>query len=223
MKMNKKHAKGLIILICMMLLSALFLSCSGTHEQQEKESINDALNQPQQSTTTPDQAEPTEQPEVPSYPVQFEDAAFEKAIRKLIGKPQGEILNTDLLGITEIDIWGEQVNDEFRFLLLRLGHDNNSGQIHTLNDLKLFPSLKSLSICLQKDMDIGALSGLTNLEDLQLYNNQITDISMLKDLKNLKRLNLSGNKISDISALKDLTNLKTLVLQGNQISDISPL
>jgi internalin A len=45
--------------------------------------------------------------------------------------------------------------------------------------------------------------------------NQITDISPLSGLKNLERLNLNYNEVKDISILKKLTNLTKLVLISN--------
>ena len=46
---------------------------------------------------------------------------------------------------------------------------------------------------------------------------QISDISALSELTNLKSLFLYNNQISDISALSGLTNLETLLLQGNPV------
>ncbi|MCP4268849.1 MAG: TIR domain-containing protein [Candidatus Brocadiaceae bacterium] len=71
--------------------------------------------------------------------------------------------------------------------------------------------------------DIGVLSALTELEELNLSNNQITDISPLRNLVNLKSLNLDYNQISDISSLRSLVSLKFLNFNYNQISEISEL
>jgi small GTP-binding protein domain len=65
------------------------------------------------------------------------------------------------------------------------------------------------------------LSGLPQLQSLNLHSNQITDISFLTGLTQLQSLDLSDNHISDISFLSDLTLLKSLYLRANQISDIS--
>jgi len=64
---------------------------------------------------------------------------------------------------------------------------------------------------------------MSELEFLDLGNNQISDISPLKELKNLEKLNLNGNQITDISPLKELKKLKALNLSGNRINKISEL
>ena len=73
---------------------------------------------------------------------------------------------------------------------------------------------------------ISSLAGLehaTNLEILDLHNNNITDISPLQNLTRLKSLGLEDNNLLDISRLSGLTNLTELGLTGNSISVISPL
>ena len=70
---------------------------------------------------------------------------------------------------------------------------------------------------------LDALSSLTNLTYLNLYNCSLTDISFLQPLTKLELLDLSGNDITDIGPLSGLTALTALVLGGNEISDLSPL
>ena len=70
------------------------------------------------------------------------------------------------------------------------------------------------------DAGVRYLSGLTNLEYLELQTTGVTDAGMehLKGLTNLERLYLSGTKVSDagLSHLHDLKSLKKLVLFGTQ-------
>lgn len=61
------------------------------------------------------------------------------------------------------------------------------------------------------------------LKELTLFDNNISDISPLGDLTKLERLTLSNNNITDITALSNLTELKDLTLSYNKISDISAL
>ena len=80
-----------------------------------------------------------------------------------------------------------------------------------------------LSGVYKKINDISGIENLTNLQELNLNDNEISDISPLKDLNNLKYLYLNSNKISDINPLTNLTRLESLNLGTNRISDIKPL
>lgn len=75
-----------------------------------------------------------------------------------------------------------------------------------------------------KDLnDIEGLRELTELEVLDLYNNEITEIKGLEKLIHLKTLLLSSNKISKIENLDNLKNLESLLLSANNISKIENL
>ncbi|WP_197097098.1 InlB B-repeat-containing protein, partial [Paraclostridium sordellii] len=74
--------------------------------------------------------------------------------------------------------------------------------------------------------DIQNLEGIqycTNIQELDLRNNNISDLSPLGSLTNLQYLNLDNNKLSNIGPLGSLTNLNALYLGNNKINDISPL
>ena len=73
---------------------------------------------------------------------------------------------------------------------------------------------------------IGSLEGIqyaSNLEHLDLPNNEISDVTPLKDLSKLSILYLNSNQISDVTPLQQLSNLSWLHLSDNQISDLTPL
>ena len=71
--------------------------------------------------------------------------------------------------------------------------------------------------------DIGGLKAFTNLEYLDLSNQEISDISALAGLTKLTLLSLGGNPVSDISPLAGLTNLKVLILTNAAAQDYSAL
>ena len=75
----------------------------------------------------------------------------------------------------------------------------------------------------RKIKDIKKRSGLSKLEYLRAYGNQIACVAPLKTLANLNSLNIGGNKLTKIDALKELTNLKSLYLDGNKIKEFSPI
>lgn len=95
--------------------------------------------------------------------------------------------------------------------------------IGDLSGIENLENLEVLDLGCNHISDITPLKGLTKLKDLELYRNQISDISALKGLINLQDLNLYMNSVSDTSGLKGLTKLESIDLQRNQVSDISGL
>jgi internalin A len=135
--------------------------------------------------------------------VNFPDPGLQAAVRQAIGKPTGDIYQSDLVGLTTLCA-------------------NNQG-ITDLTGLEWCTNLRALYLSLNQIGDISPLSGLTKLIALDLGSNQIGNISPVSGLTNLTKLNLNSNQIGNISPLSGLTNLTELELHSNQISNISPL
>jgi len=132
----------------------------------------------------------------------FPDKNLETAIREAINKPQGDILQTDLVGtgFTEFIACWRCITD--------------------LTGLENCTDLTTLILGHNEISDISALVGLTNLEDLVLSGNQIGDIHALADLTNLEKLYLQNNPISDVSPLGGLPDLTDLTMGGNPIPGV---
>jgi len=173
--------------------------------------------------------------------VNFVDPNFEKAIRVMLNKPDGDIWSDELAEVYVIRIMGimvDRIGEKFEseesiaYDITNYGFsnwkdENNNrvpyGGIKRLDDLVWFPNLKQLSVDLNQITNIDVVAGLENLGHINLEGNKISDISVLKDMINLGLLGLSDNQISDINVLAGLTNLEELSLEHNQISDISAL
>jgi internalin A len=157
--------------------------------------------------------------------VNFPDPGLEAAIREAIGKPTGDIYDTDLVGLTTLDanscgvsnLEGMQHCVDLTELYL---WDN---QIVSISALAGLTDLTGLALGINRIVNISSLSSLTNLTWLNLWDNQILDISPLSSLINLTWLGLGNNQIVDISPLSSLTSLTWLYMRYNQIVDISPL
>jgi PKD repeat protein len=135
--------------------------------------------------------------------VNFPDPGLEAAIRDAIGKPTGDIQDTDLAGLTYLDAIGRSISN--------------------LEGIQYCTDLTDLNLANNHIADISAFSGLTSLTRLQMRNNQIVDVSALSGLTNLRDLWLPNNLIADITALSGLTSLTYLDLGYNPIVDISAL
>ena len=162
--------------------------------------------------------------------VTFPDPNLRAAIRQAIGKPSGDILQSDLSGITSLDAPG-QGGDMTIVDLSGLEHCtaltrlclNDNQRISDISPLSSLTSLEYLRLDGNQISDLSPLAALTNLTFLDLDYNQIGNLSGLAGLTSLTRLQLIANHISDISPLSGLTNLTVLYLMYNQISNISGL
>jgi uncharacterized protein (DUF1697 family) len=98
----------------------------------------------------------------------------------------------------------------------------------TLNELKKYGyerSVTSLNLGNTRVTDTGLryLSGLTNLQNLNLSWNQVSDLSPLNSFTNLQKLSLAGTQVSNLNPLSSLISLKWLNLNETRVSDLRPL
>ncbi len=94
--------------------------------------------------------------------------------------------------------------------------------IYSLQDLRMMPFLERVVIAYQPDLDISGIAGLESLKELSLVGDNLTnnDISALSGLNQLQVLNLGWNDISDIGAVTGMKDLVSLGLWGNNIRSI---
>ena len=106
------------------------------------------------------------------------DPIVEKAIRKSLKKPTGDLTKADLEKVTMLGIEGFEKNNQLT--------DVPEG-------LENLPQLWYLSLSINKLTDVKGLENLTQLEELKLDRNQLTDVKGLENLTHLKELYLQGN------------------------------
>ena len=132
-------------------------------------------------------------------------SALDAYVRELLGVDSESVLMTNQLWtITEMTI---------------------SSEVTSLEDLKYFTGLKSLTIQNRQTDDFGFLSNLSQLEQVDFSGSLITTqtIELLGNQKNLKHLNLSSCGVSNLSGLSGCTQLEYLNLNNDQVADLSPL
>jgi len=149
--------------------------------------------------------------------IKFKDPNFEKAVRKMIRKPTGDISIDDIRNVIYImyeakdeserikDISGIENFKDLRGVFL------NGNSIESIEPLKKLKELTKLTFDNNKISNIDALSNLKCLEYLSIGNNNIKNIDSLKNLNGLLELNIKGNPINenDVDALKKiLSNCK---------------
>lgn len=157
--------------------------------------------------------------------INIPDATLRSIIRQKINKITGDILKSDVLSITDLNVDYQGISDfEGLGYLSNLTYLSLRGnQIQELDFLTGMSNLTNLYLEYNQIRDISALTDLSSLSNLSLRQNQIENVSVFASLSNLTNLDLANNQINEISSLADLTKLRKLYLQDNKIRDISAL
>ena len=83
-----------------------------------------------------------------------------------------------------------------------------------------FNKIRNISTTWGKGItDITGIEYLTNLESINLNNNEITDLTPLSNLQHLTSLYIGLNDCVDFSPLSNLSSLKELHISGNDLSN----
>lgn len=95
----------------------------------------------------------------------------------------------------------------------------------TIADRSYLADTKELVLrnCELKDEDLAKIAEFTELERLDISDNDITDISPLSSLTKLKKFYAANNSISDLSPLSNLAEIEYIGLRNNNISDADPV
>lgn len=138
--------------------------------------------------------------------VVFEDKAVEEMARAALSKGPGDtIMSDELRSVTELS--DEAITD----------------RIDTLEDLKQFTGLESLSLSEQTGVELSALPASLKRLSLADCSLDSEDIVALARLTELEYLDLSYNSITDISPLTGCTALKKLDVIETGVENIEVL
>lgn len=160
--------------------------------------------------------------------VTFADPVLEACVRTLIGKPDGDILSTDVASQPNLECpcegnWiASLAGVEYFTSVSVLGFPNCQG----IEDLQPIAGLGATVIYLNLRnnylSDLGPLASLQGLIWLALANNQIRNVGPLGSLPSVTQLSLSANPISDISPLAG-HGYQELDIENCCIADLSPI
>ena len=156
-----------------------------------------------------DYSGPVDLPKGEDHAIDIEDTDLEEYIRAATGIVSGDVMYSDVLSITRLELNGYY-----------------NGHVISLGDLRSLKEFKNLEKLTLRKCDIGSIKSLKRLEKLKyldLSDNHIYKIKALRNMKKLRYLSLKNNQISDIGPLEGLSSLRELDLEQNNISDISPL
>lgn len=152
-----------------------------------------------------------------SLPIEFSSPALEKAIRKSMNVPKGDITPEMAEGVTELYLgneYGVKIPEE--------------DKVSEVNSLRYFPHLMKLELQYNDIRDnvsmLTVLGGLKELRMLDLNGNSLFSCYELAGCKQLEYLNIAGFIGNDLNSLKPLKGLKTLILSYSpHIRDLGPL
>lgn len=162
--------------------------------------------------------------------VTFPDANLEAAIREILEQPEGDIMRTDCLAITNLKPYGkgiaslEGIQAMENLENLQLAPDTHESddendwtynEVSDLTPLVNLTKLKKLNVKHNQIVDITPISGLVELVLLSLNENQVEDISPIQNCTKLVDLRFNKNKVNDISSLSKLVNLETFWASEN--------
>ncbi|PKL92637.1 MAG: hypothetical protein CVV21_02450 [Candidatus Goldiibacteriota bacterium HGW-Goldbacteria-1] len=100
----------------------------------------------------------------------------------------------------------------------------SGAEITDISPLSNCTSLINLTINDTLITNLNALSALSNLQDVTLWENiNLDDISGLANSKSISDLSIIGSKVSDISAISTMSCLFSIDLPNNMITDIHPI
>ena len=95
--------------------------------------------------------------------------------------------------------------------------------IRSLQGLEFAINLEELDVYRNQIEDIRPLSNLPKLNRLVIWHNQVSDLSPLVSITTLTDLNISRNPISDLRPLSKLIGLRVIKAWTCQITDVAPL
>lgn len=161
------------------------------------------------------------------FVVDFPDANLEAAIRTAIGKPTGDIYNTDLVGVgfdTLSAPGAGIVNLEgLQYCVDLMNVDLSDNAVGDFSPLATLTQMTYLSLVNTTLCDLTPLAGMTGMAGLDIRNNQVADLTPLAGMTLLQTLFAGSNLIEDLTPLQGMTQITGFWLDTNRITDISPL
>ena len=157
-------------------------------------------------------------------PVFMPDATLRQAVAAALGLEPYEAVGAQAMSaLRSLDLRGAGVSDltGLEYAVNLTGLDLSGNPVADLTPLGLLVNLRVLGLA-GVEADPWPLFTLTGLRRLSLRDAGLSDISMLSGLTELEVLDLSGNPVSDLWPLAGMHRLGALRLDGGAV-DLSPL
>lgn len=162
----------------------------------------------------------------PKTVVEFKDEEFEKMIREMTLKPEGDIYAEDMEVLYDINLNETEVTDitGLEYAKNLTSFSARKKDLKTLKPLKNLENLERLTITyLELEDPILEFSSKVNLNYVMIIETNISDLSFLEGMTNMKSITVNRSGVSNIDSLEKLNNLEHVNFHSNNITDIEPL
>jgi Leucine-rich repeat (LRR) protein len=158
----------------------------------------------------------------------LKDLRLEDAVRRELGKPEGEISCSDLERLTNLVAFDQHIKSlagiecarNLRLMWVGGNYLEDLSPVSGLNELRQLAAYNNHG----KLKDLSGVRGLTNLTYLDVRCNPgITNLNIAGELSHLQELYLGGNEIGEIGFVTNLTELKTLDIGAGLNVDLTVL
>lgn len=148
---------------------------------------------------------------------EFSEPAFEAAAREYSGISSGELLVSDLAGLRELYIIGDEV-----YFDLPMAVTSAQGSIVSLDDLAYFTGLRTLWLVNQPVRSLSSLPA-SNIEYLNISGCRVSSLEGIGRLPKLRELTTDGCPVADLGDIERCLKLRSVRLVDSSILDYSPL
>ncbi len=175
---------------------------------------------------------PTPVPELPEalaaaesfFPVSFPDTRQETAIRRALGRAEGEISRGELAGIHSLHLAGNLILSDpgvLRFEADGSARANGApvslGKVTDLSLLPYMTRLEALTLACQPLQSLTPIAGHVLLRQLDLAGSTVTELGALTELPSLETLRLEHTGVKDLTALEALPALQRVTVSRDML------
>jgi hypothetical protein len=172
--------------------------------------------------------------------VEWVDPAVETLVRDYLGKPDGDILRSELDGIESVGIyadmplivnyspgididWNRSLDGEVYYLMNDDTAYSKRSAVQSLEDFKNFRDLSDFEMTYSELSDLSSAKYLKGVRNFSIRYSFVSDINPLEGFYHIDDLSIQYCEVENLDALSNLNTIRRLSLAGNNVSDVSPL